>query len=102
MDFGTALHDILDRPGQDYQDDGEPRRGESPPHLTPTQMKVLRCVYSGLLNKQIAYELGMAEATVKVHMTALMRKLNVRNRTQVAVAAGHLGWHGAAFRGAVD
>lgn len=60
------------------------------PHLTPTQLKVLRCVHSGLLNKQIAYELGMAEATVKVHMTALMRKLNVRNRTQAAIAAGRL------------
>lgn len=61
------------------------------PHLTPTQLKVLRCVRSGLLNKQIAYELGMAEATVKVHMTALMRKLNVRNRTQAAIAADRLG-----------
>ncbi|MGH6747621.1 regulatory LuxR family protein [Novosphingobium sp. PhB57] len=61
-----------------------------PLHFTPTQLKVLRCVRSGLLNKQIAYELGMAEATVKVHMTALMRKLNVRNRTQVAIAAGRL------------
>ncbi|MCC4233256.1 LuxR C-terminal-related transcriptional regulator [Sphingobium soli] len=55
-------------------------------------MKVMRCVYSGLLNKQIAYELGMAEATVKVHMTALMRKLNVRNRTQVAIVASSLAW----------
>ncbi|GGB19240.1 hypothetical protein GCM10011380_06050 [Sphingomonas metalli] len=55
--------------------------------LTPTQMKVLRGVHSGQLNKQIAYELGIAEATVKAHMTALMRKLNVRNRTQVAIAA---------------
>lgn len=55
--------------------------------LTPTQMKVLRGVHSGLLNKQIAYDLGIAEATVKAHMTALMRKLNVRNRTQVAIAA---------------
>jgi DNA-binding NarL/FixJ family response regulator len=55
--------------------------------LTPTQMKVLRGVYSGQLNKQIAYDLGIAEATVKAHMTALMRKLNVRNRTQVALAA---------------
>jgi DNA-binding NarL/FixJ family response regulator len=53
---------------------------------------VLRCVRSGLLNKQIAYELGMAEATVKVHMTALMRKLKVRNRTQVAIVAGDLAW----------
>ena len=55
--------------------------------LTPTQLKVLAGVHSGLLNKQIAYDLGIAEATVKAHMTALMRKLNVRNRTQVAIAA---------------
>jgi DNA-binding NarL/FixJ family response regulator len=58
-----------------------------PVRLTPTQMKVMRGVHSGQLNKQIAYELGIAEATVKAHMTALMRKLNVRNRTQVAIAA---------------
>jgi DNA-binding NarL/FixJ family response regulator len=55
--------------------------------LTPTQIKVLRGVHSGQLNKQIAYDLGIAEATVKAHMTALMRKLNVRNRTQVAIVA---------------
>jgi DNA-binding NarL/FixJ family response regulator len=55
--------------------------------LTPTQMKVLRGVYSGLMNKQIAFDLGIAEATVKVHMTALMRKLNVSNRTQAALLA---------------
>ena len=59
--------------------------------LTPAQMKVLRGVHSGLLNKQIAFDLGIAEATVKAHMTALMRKLNVRNRTQVAIAAQSLG-----------
>jgi DNA-binding NarL/FixJ family response regulator len=62
--------------------------GESPlAQLTPTQIKVLHGVHSGLLNKQIAFDLGIAEATVKAHMTALMRKLNVRNRTQVAMAA---------------
>ncbi|MBB4839970.1 DNA-binding NarL/FixJ family response regulator [Sphingomonas kyeonggiensis] len=61
-----------------------------PVHLTPTQLKVMRGVHSGQLNKQIAYELGIAEATVKAHMTALMRKLNVRNRTQVAIAAQSL------------
>jgi len=66
----------------------EPARPE--PQLTPTQMQVLHHVRSGLLNKQIAHELGIAEATVKVHMTALMRKLNVRNRTQAAMAARHL------------
>jgi DNA-binding NarL/FixJ family response regulator len=57
------------------------------PRLTPTQIKVLRGVHSGQLNKQIAFDLGIAEATVKVHMTALMRKLNVHNRTQAAIVA---------------
>ena len=56
-------------------------------HLTPTQRKVLDGVHSGRLNKQIAFDLGVAEATVKAHMTILMRKLNVRNRTQVGPAA---------------
>ena len=60
--------------------------------LTPTQLKVLYGVHSGLLNKQIAFDLGIAEATVKAHMTALMRKLNVRNRTQVAIVAQAAFW----------
>lgn len=55
--------------------------------LTPTQWKVLEGVNSGRLNKQIAFDLGIAEATVKAHMTAVMRKLNVHNRTQAAIAA---------------
>ncbi len=58
--------------------------------LTPTQMRVLEGVNSGLLNKQIAFDLGIAEATVKAHMTALMRKLKVHNRTQAAIAAQSL------------
>lgn len=65
----------------------------APVRLTPTQLKVMRGVHSGQLNKQIAYDLGIAEATVKAHMTALMRKLNVRNRTQVAIAAQALTHH---------
>lgn len=60
---------------------------DAPVRLTPTQVKVMRGVRSGQLNKQIAFDLGIAEATVKAHMTALMRKLNVSNRTQVAIAA---------------
>ncbi|MFD1034038.1 helix-turn-helix transcriptional regulator [Sphingomonas hankookensis] len=61
--------------------------------LTPTQAKVLHGVRSGQFNKQIAHDLGIAEATVKAHMTALMRKLNVQNRTQVAIAAQSLVPH---------
>ena len=58
--------------------------------LTPQQFRVLNMVAEGLLNKQIAYDLGVSEATVKAHMTAIMRKLGVSNRTQVALAASHL------------
>lgn len=60
------------------------------PQLTPTQTRVFRFVHAGLSNKEIARELGIAEATVKIHMTALMRRLNVRNRTQVAIIASGL------------
>lgn len=59
--------------------------------LTPTQLKVLLAVLDGKLNKQIAYDLGMSEATVKAHMTAIMRKLDVQNRTQAALIARSLG-----------
>ena len=55
--------------------------------LTPQQFRVLTMISAGQLNKQIAYELGISEATIKAHMTAIMRKLGVNNRTQVALAA---------------
>lgn len=59
--------------------------------LTPTQLKVLLEVLDGKLNKQIAHDLGMSEATVKAHMTIVMRKLGVQNRTQAALVARSLG-----------
>ena len=58
--------------------------------LTPQQFKVLMMVSQGLLNKQIAYDLGISEATVKAHVTAIMNKLEVSNRTQAVLAAGKL------------
>ena len=58
--------------------------------LTPQQFRVFNMIADGLLNKQIAYELGVSEATVKAHMTAIMRKLGVSNRTQAALLASHL------------
>ncbi|WP_206245531.1 helix-turn-helix domain-containing protein [Novosphingobium terrae] len=72
---------------QQVSGEGTSGGSASPVRLTPTQMKVMQGVRSGLLNKQIAFDLGIAEKTVKAHMTLLMRKLNVRNRTQVALAA---------------
>ncbi|MCP3098129.1 response regulator transcription factor [Myxococcus sp. K15C18031901] len=53
--------------------------------LTPQQVRVLMCLADGLLNKQIATELGLAENTVKVHVTAILRKLECDSRTQAAV-----------------
>lgn len=58
--------------------------------LTPQQFRVLGMIAEGLLNKQIAYELKVSEATIKAHMTAIMRKLHVSNRTQVALIARQL------------
>lgn len=59
--------------------------------LTPQQFRVLTMLSAGLLNKQIAYELGVSEATVKAHMTAIMQKLGATNRTQAVVLAQGLG-----------
>lgn len=55
--------------------------------LTPQQARILELISDGLLNKQIAFELSIAEATVKAHVTAIMRKLGVNNRTQAVLAA---------------
>lgn len=59
--------------------------------LTPQQFRVLQMVGAGLLNKQIAHELQVSESTIKAHMTAIMRKLGVTNRTQAVLIAGRLG-----------
>ena len=58
--------------------------------LTPQQFRVLQMLGDGLLNKQIAYELGVSEATIKAHMTAILRKLGANNRTQAVLIAGKL------------
>ena len=50
--------------------------------LTPQQMKILRLICQGKANKEISYELSIAEATVKTHITAIMSKINARRRTQ--------------------
>lgn len=58
--------------------------------LTPQQFRVLTMLNDGKLNKQMAWELGVSESTVKAHMTAIMHKLGVSNRTQVALVASQL------------
>lgn len=53
--------------------------------LTPQQYRVLECLADGLLNKQIAYELNVQETTIKQHVSAILRKLDVTNRTQAGI-----------------
>lgn len=75
--------------------DGKTQRDDTPVEvivsrvatLTPTELKVLLGVMAGRLNKQVAFDLGISEATVKGHMTAILRKLGVQNRTQAVLAA---------------
>jgi DNA-binding NarL/FixJ family response regulator len=59
-------------------------------NLTPHQFRVLMMLGEGLLNKQIAYQLGVSEATIKAHVTAIFRKMNVKNRTQAVLAVQQL------------
>jgi DNA-binding NarL/FixJ family response regulator len=58
--------------------------------LTPQQFRVVSMLAEGLLNKQIAYELDVKEATVKAHMTEIFRKLGVHSRTQAVLSLGSL------------
>lgn len=58
--------------------------------LTPQQRRVLIMLTDGLLNKQIALDLDISEATVKAHITAILRKLGVQTRTQAVIAARSL------------
>jgi DNA-binding NarL/FixJ family response regulator len=55
--------------------------------LTPQQVRVLMMLSDGLLNKQIAHALGVSEATIKAHVSAILEKLGVDNRTQAVIAA---------------
>jgi len=58
--------------------------------LTPQQVRVLMMLSEGLLNKQIAYQLGVSEATVKAHVSAILQKLGVESRTQAVIAAAKM------------
>ncbi len=55
--------------------------------LTPSQLRILIGLQEGRLNKQIAFDLGVTEATIKAHLTGVFRKLGVQNRTQAVIAA---------------
>jgi DNA-binding NarL/FixJ family response regulator len=58
--------------------------------LTPQQLRVLTMLCDGLANKQIGHALGVGEATIKAHVTVILRRLGARNRTQAVLLAGRL------------
>jgi len=59
--------------------------------LTPQQTRVLGMLAEGLLNKQVAYELGVSEATIKAHVSAILQKLGVDSRTQAVIMLSKIG-----------
>lgn len=58
--------------------------------LTPQQVRVLMMLGQGLLNKQIAFQLGVSEATIKAHVSAILQKLDVDSRTQAVIAINRI------------
>jgi DNA-binding NarL/FixJ family response regulator len=83
----TWLPDIVDLGAAADEDTELTNRLRS---LTPQQVRVLMMLSEGLLNKQIAYELGVSEATVKAHVSAILQKLQVENRTKAVLVAGRI------------
>ena len=77
--------DISQRLVQATMSNGE--RGTAEAGLTPREMDITRLVAAGLRNKQIAYETGMAEPTVKMHLHNIYGKLGVGSRTELAIFA---------------
>src|SRR5260370_16300120 len=82
------LETSVEKTGRSYVDDARP--AFSP--LSPREMEILQHVTRGLSNKEIAISLGISHQTVKNHMTAILHKLDVEDRTQAAVYALRRGW----------
>ena len=88
--MGEIWSPPLNRSGRSGRNASELELAERMGQLTPQQFKVLMMMSRGLLNKQIGYELKVSEATVKAHVTAIMSKLGVNNRTQAVLVAERL------------
>ena len=94
LDGGVWTPPGVDGANPAYNDAAELARKMG--RLTPQQLRVLTMLSDGLLNKQIAYALEVAEATVKAHVSAILQKLEVGNRTQAVIAANRLVRQGLA------
>ena len=95
------LNDLAKDPSNELMSDnpvnGENERHTSPPAdhgLTLRQLEVLSLICRGLSNKEISRALGLAEGTVKIHVTAILKTLRVASRTQAVIAAQGFGLTG--------
>jgi DNA-binding NarL/FixJ family response regulator len=95
-DGSPMTHDELeDWLGQRIEDTTGPYIIDADGHyipLSPREMEILEHVVRGMINKEIAKKLGISQQTVKNHMTSILKKLNVKDRTQAAVTAIRRGW----------
>ena len=89
LDGGTYIPPILLDNGLDYNSSN--RSLSLKKNLTNRQSQVLDLIAQGKYNKQIAYDMGVSEATVKLHINALLRSLKVNNRTQAVITAQKMG-----------
>lgn len=92
MDGGTYLPpSILDNSNINGINMSSVSRSRNGKTLTNRQSQVLELVAQGMSNKQIAYEIGVSEATVKLHINALLRAVGATNRTQAVITAQKMG-----------
>ncbi|MBQ8437067.1 MAG: response regulator transcription factor [Alphaproteobacteria bacterium] len=92
MDGGTYLPpSILENNGVNGINIASISRSRNGKTLTNRQSQVLELVAQGMSNKQIAYEIGVSEATVKLHINALLRAVGATNRTQAVITAQKMG-----------
>ena len=83
------LPEGVDLAAESFSDE-EARLAQAISSLTPQQFRVMSMLTQGLLNKQIAYDLEVSEATIKAHVTAILRKLGVNSRTQAVIVCQRL------------
>jgi DNA-binding NarL/FixJ family response regulator len=93
-----VLNGMLWTPDGEFNDDGKTIVANNKiASLTPKQHKILLMFADGLLNKQIAYELGLSESTIKSHASTIFLKLGVRNRTQAVILLNELQLNHSTF-----
>ncbi len=85
LEGGSWLPENISLQLQDMEGDESLAFAEKLKLLTPHQFSVLKLLADGLLNKQIAYELNVQETTIKQHVSAVLKKLEVNNRTQAGI-----------------